>query len=655
MRAVDSGAKYPIELVNAVWKAALVLRHLGLRWACFRLSYAWRRRTGALQRQSPRSDWDEVATPPAARLPMFHPPAPPWRPDLTEADAVLQGRFRLFQTREVEAGLEPAWHRNQLTGESVSADIHWSGLGDFALGDIKGVWELSRFSWAFALGRAYAATREADYATRFWALFSDWIERNPPNSGPNWMCGQEATFRLMAVVFAREACADAAAPAQIESYARFVAATGARIAANLDYALSQSNNHGVSECVGLITAAAVLPAHPAAAEWSERGWRSLERQLAELVYADGGFAQHSANYHRVLLHDVLWCLALQRARGQEAPAFLRTSGQRALAFLDALVNRHTGRVPNYGPNDGANVLQLSGAPFHDHRPTLRAAYALLHGCRMVPVDSGDEMTEWLAGPAGGAADWPAQLEQSHFPTAGVLLWRSGSCRLLLRCPTQFRHRPTQADMLHVDLEWRDVPVVFDAGTYSYSPGTSARGALADAAVHNTATIDGDEPMRKVSRFLYLPWPRGAAGWDGDARWFEATHDGWGWRDVQHRRRIASPAGERFVVEDRLSGHGPHRVRLHWLLLDAPFQFEPQLSRLTLQTSPGSYRLQWSGLPASARVTVQRADPESSRGWWSPCYQSAEPALSLALEFPFEGDVSVTMSLGPVDAADERKP
>src|SRR6185312_2792000 len=101
--------------------------------------------------------------------------------------------------------------------------------------------------WAFALTRAFARTGEAKYAEVFWRLFADWCTRNPPNRGPNWMCGQESTFRLMAVVFAAEGLG--VPPAQREQLARFVVATGRRIAANLDYALSQKNNHGVSECV----------------------------------------------------------------------------------------------------------------------------------------------------------------------------------------------------------------------------------------------------------------------------------------------------------------------------------------------------------------------------------------------------------------------
>ena len=185
-----------------------------------------------------------------------------------EADGVLRGEFRIFSNRVIAAGFAPDWHRNQMTGERATENRHWTELRDFAYGDIKGVWELSRFSWAFVLARAFVRTRDSRYANAFWQLFADWCRCNPSNLGPNWMCGQEATFRLMAVVFAAETIG--VPTAERDGLARFVVATGRRIAANLGYALSQKNNHGVSECIGLITVALLAPSYGESAGWLAR-------------------------------------------------------------------------------------------------------------------------------------------------------------------------------------------------------------------------------------------------------------------------------------------------------------------------------------------------------------------------------------------------
>src|SRR5205823_1624803 len=83
-----------------------------------------------------------------------------------------------------------------------------------------------------------------------------------------------------------------------------------RIQANLNYALSQRNNHGISEAVGLWTIGALFPEFARANEWSECGREILETQGLELIYEDGAFAQHSVNYQRVVLQDFLWVLRL---------------------------------------------------------------------------------------------------------------------------------------------------------------------------------------------------------------------------------------------------------------------------------------------------------------------------------------------------------
>jgi hypothetical protein len=41
------------------------------------------------------------------------------------------------------------------------------------------------------------------------------------------------------------------------------------------------------------------------------------------------------------------------------------------------------------------------------------------------------------------------------------------------------------------------------------------------------------------------------------------------------------------------------------------------------------------------VNLIRADPISSRGWWSPYYWHAAPALSLGIEFEFSGEARAT--------------
>jgi hypothetical protein len=505
---------------------------------------------------------------------------------------------------------------------------------------------LSRFPWAFALARAYARTDDERFAEGFWCLFEDWLQHNQPNAGPNWMCGQEATFRLMAATFARCVLADSPASTveRLAAFRRFVAATARRIESNLDYALSQSNNHGISECIGLLVAASVLPTASEADRWWRKGMQSLRTQLADLVYEDGGFSQHSAVYHRVLLHDLLIARSAMSAGGKEVPAWFREAGRRATEFLGTLLTPETGEVPLYGPNDGANILPMADADFLDFRPVWQAAAAVFCGRRPLPPGTWDELAGWT-----GATELPTTIAPGearsckvHHTDSGCLVWHSGESRLFLRCPTQFRHRPAQCDLLHAEVSWRGRRIAHDAGTYSYNTVGPFQESFKCAAVHNTVTFDGREPMRKIGRFLYLPWPGGEASWRDDTA-FVASHDGWDADGLRHERTVTSLAVGSFVIADRLEARaGSHRARVHWLLTDVPYDFSAMERRLRLRTPVGDFLVTWS----DGAAMLQRSDPASDQGWWSPRYHQAEPALSLTVELAFAGHARIKTVFAP---------
>jgi hypothetical protein len=159
------------------------------------------------------------------------------------------------------------------------------------------------------------------------------------------------------------------------------------------------------------------------------------------------------------------------------------------------------------------------------------------------------------------------------------------------------------------------------------------------------TFDGKEPMRKVGRFLYLPWPRGTAAWQEARKCFSAEHDGWRNVGVTHRREVFTPAAEEFVIADIVNAPEQHFARLHWLLGDWEHSLDIAASRLWLKTPGGGVAVAWSA-PNTARVTLVRAEPSSNRGWWSPYYFHAAPALSLTIDFAFRGEIRVQTRFGP---------
>ena len=635
-----------------------LLRHMGSGWLLYRLGYSIRRRVGLLRWTSRAVAWRQV---PAEALALHKPtkltiPSVWGNSCISEAERVLRGEYRLFSHILVKSGFPPDWNSNQLTeagGQKKgaggqrsdirrrSSEAHWSEISDFGGGDIKGVWELSRFPWAFVLARAHARTGDARYADAFWRLFTDWCGHNPPNIGPNWMCGQEATFRLMAVVFAAETLG--VPEANKQGLARFLAVTGRRIAANLDYALSQKNNHGISECIGLITVALLLPNCAEGKAWLARGLRELQDQLDELVYVDGGFSQHSLIYHRVLLHDLCWCRFRLELTGHVAPVWLEHAGKRALDFLIAITDPATGQAPLYGSNDGANVLPLSDSEFLDLRPVIQMTSAVFRGELPLPAGPWDEAAAWLKKDWDSLPRtiWPALPARWHAPVSGCFQMVHGGDRLFLRGPTRFRHRPAQADMLHVDVWHEGRPIAFDGGSFSYN--TTERFTLLGAACqHNVLTVDGMEPLQKFSRFLYLPWPTGESN-ETEGGVFKASHTGYAALGVKWTREVSCSAhGTGFIVRDKVTGATGRALLWHWRLADLPWEIKAPGDRAETM----NYRIGWTGIP-KARSSLLRTDQGTARGWWSPYYSSVEPATALSIEVEAEGDVELVTEFGSV--------
>lgn len=635
-------------------------RYFGPAWLIYRVGYGVKLKLGWWRRRLPAGTWsqfplthflaDPILADPdryasyRATIPFFFDSADvpglntafAPQPVVRQADELLAGTLRYFESTPLSVGFPPSWSRNPLTGREAPTDRHWSQINDFTLGDIKLIWEASRFAFVYGLVRAYAQTGDERYPAGFWQLLEDWRQHNQPQLGPNWKCGQETTFRVMAWLFGLYAFTNSPAttPERVTMLAQMVAVSGQRIEANVAYALSQRNNHGISEGVGLWTIGLLFPELADSGRWREKGRQILESQARDLIDPDGAFSQHSTNYHRLMLHNYLWAIRLGDLHQQPLSQELRERVRQAGLWLYQLQEAVTGRVPNYGQNDGAYILPLSNDDSLDYRPVIQAIHYLCTGNRCYQAGPWDETLLWLFGrqPLTAPIQPPSRTDLIA-ETAGYYTLRSASGLAFIRCG-QFHHRPGQADMLHLDLWWRGQNIALDPGTYSYNAPAPWNNPLAQTYYHNTVTVDGQEQMNRVGKFLWLPWLEGQHTPIG--QWpllsnfslvWQGQHNGYQ-PAVSYQRAIGRLADEGWLVLDRLSSATAHDYRLHWLLGDWPYHWQDDL--LTLQTPAGAYQMRWGATRPGSTANLLRADPHSPRGWQAPTYFQRRPALSFAL-------------------------
>lgn len=523
----------------------------------------------------------------------------------------------------------PDWHAHVLTGAKADSKLTWWQLPDFnpSLGDIKGVWEASRFDWVLACAQRAAADDAG--LSRLNAWLEDWLANNPPCMGVNWKCGQEASIRVMHLAMAALILEQTGRPES--GLVELVALHLQRIAPTLQYAIGQDNNHGTSEAAALFIGGSWLHDQGDARgqRWERSGRRWLENRAARLIESDGTFSQYSTNYHRVML-DTL-CMAEAWRRQLALPAFSEGFYQQSVAatgWLANLVDPDSGDAPNLGANDGARLMPLTDTDYRDYRPSVQLASVLFVGARAYEEEGSWNLPlAWLGVDRPTTKrDWQSSRDYSQ---GGLAVMRQGRTMALLRYP-RFRFRPAQSDLLHLDLWYAGGNLLRDGGSYSYNAEKEWQSYFPGAAAHNTIQFDDRDQMPRLGRFLLGAWPKVCdleplQEEGGELRFGAGYRD---WQGASHHRRV-SLADSRLKVTDDISGFA-HKSVLRWRLMPGDWQWEGD----TL--TDGRRRLTvTSTAPVVRRELVQ--------GWESRYYSQKTPLPVLEVELQAPGTLTTELT------------
>ena len=561
---------------------------------------------------------------------------------LAEAERILAGNLPFFGQLSFACDFPPQWFRNPATGQSVSPRQPWTQMrfASPAYGDLKFILEPSRFLFVYPLVRAYALTGDERFPQAFWTAIEDWALHSPTMAGPLWICGQECSLRILAWTFALHAFVNSPSTTneRVALLVSMIAAHAWRTAQTLGYARSQRSNHLISEAVGLWTAGTLYPELREAKVWQTLGGRLLQEAVLDQITIEGVSQQHSFNYQRMILHLLLWTLRLAEIHHAPLPREIRQHTQAAFEFMRAWVDSESGFAPNYGSDDGSQILPLAVSQYRDFRPLLQLGAAVLDRPALKP-GPWDEAALWF----GAKPTTVEETAPALPPSAETGYFRLGdqSSWALIRAG-RYTRRPFQADQLHVDLWWRGINLARDAGTYLYNAPPPWNNGLAGTAVHNTVTVDHHDQMRRAGRFLWVDWAQASGRSHSSpgqsyAHRFEGEHDGYKRFGVTHHRTVQWLAGSGWVIVDDMEGSGVHDLRLHWLAADLPYQVSD--SPFQVMFTAGQSRVRWSIFASSVgnaaivragvRVEGNSADTDTQLlGWESPTYGDLRPAVSI---------------------------
>ncbi len=491
----------------------------------------------------------------------------------TTLDSINPKIFGWYNYSKVNS---PQWELSFISGKKAkSQNLHWSKISDFSLdiGDIKPVWDLSRFDWLFYFTVEFLKTEDEKYIDAINSWLEDWTNKNPVNLGLNWKCGQEASIRVMHL------CVTAfllkqhgnISPSLIEVLEQHLA----RISPTVLYAMAQDNNHGTSEAVALYIGGIFLEANTnngQASKWKKQGRFWLENRVNRLIMKNGSFSQYSVNYHRVML-DSLSLAEFFRLQFSECKFSVKVSEKirNAIDWLRFFTDETNGDAPNLGPNDGARLIPLSNTDYRDYRPSIQFASVLFNGKKAYDTSGcfNQHLKLFSLIDKGTLSMHPPFKD---FDDGGYLFLSNKLTRLYMRYP-KFKFRPSHCDIFHVDFWLKGINILRDAGSYSYNTDKRWLEYFPSTKAHNTIQFDDREQMPRLSRFLLGNWLKTKKSSGvyrrGDANVFKADYQDE--QNVSHSREVALTDAELTVV-DEICGFKDKAV-LRWRLTEGNYHLK----------------------------------------------------------------------------------
>ena len=206
---------------------------------------------------------------------------------LDRADRACNGIIRGFSSIDLDYGNPIDWQLSPLTGKRCSEKDKWYRIPDFdkERGDIKAIWEASRFSHFIILARAYLLSGEKKYYRAFSDQLNSWLENNPYGYGANFKCGQECSLRMVNTLLAFTVFKnDGIATDSDESNVKdLIDRCYRKVLSNFFYAYKCiKNNHTISELMGMIVGAWCCED----TKQVQKAFRMLDQVIEDMAFED---------------------------------------------------------------------------------------------------------------------------------------------------------------------------------------------------------------------------------------------------------------------------------------------------------------------------------------------------------------------------------
>lgn len=557
-----------------------ILKNQGVKYVAFRATYEAKRKLGILKRSFPTN-------PPSKKYISFA----DWKS--SEIPFIIGSRSKIKITKRSNEKLEESfknikagkicyfnrewkevddWITNPDSNYQYDISKHWTEIEDITstAGDIKYVWEKSRFSYFYDIIR-YDYHFDQDNSDFIFSEIEDWIKANPLNMGPNYKCSQETSLRCLNWIFALYFYQDSEHINE-DRWQKIMHSLHWQIKhvyANIDFSrICVRNNHAITESMMIYFGGLLFPYLSESDKWKKAGKKWLEEEIEYQVYEDGTFLQFSHNYQRVLVQLLSWTIALAEVHQEELSDVTIDRATKVVEYMHKCCVGKGGQMPNYGSNDGALFFKFNDQDYTDFRPQINALYTSLTLKPLYEDESVQEDAFWICHNVvrdyEKIIDWKYEPIQA-FSIGGIYTAKDKIDKsfTFFKC-TSYEDRPAQADNLHLDIWVDGINYFRDSGTYKYNTNEELINYFAGTRGHNSLIVNDENQMKKGSRFIWYNWTEETKTsyqlrkeymrLSGKARMFHSLGNGKG---IWHHREVLKQNGElKWTVKDDVNEKSP---------------------------------------------------------------------------------------------------
>lgn len=500
-----------------------ILKNQGPRYVAFRAMYEAKRKTGLLKRAFPTNpkvkeyithkDWKalKISFLTGSRNEIKIPKRP--NDKLEENfNNIKAGKIRYFNREWKEVN---DWLVNPDSNYHYDISNHWTEIEDITStqGDIKFVWEKSRFSYLYDIIR-YDYHFDKDNSDFVFNEIEDWLSANPLNMGPNYKCSQETSLRCLNWIFALYFYQDSEHinEARWQKIMHSIHWQIKHVYSNIDFSrICVRNNHAITESMMIYFGGLLFPFLKEAPKWKKEGKKWLEEEIAYQVYEDGTFLQFSHNYQRVLVQLFTWTIALSEIHKEKLSEVTINKATSVVEYMYKCCVGKEGQLPNYGSNDGALFFRFNDLDYSDFRPQINALYNAMTLKHLYIDEKIQEDSFWTC--QNLTKDFELNIVFNEeplqvFSQGGIYTIEDKRDKTFTfyKC-TDYKDRPAHADNMHLDIWVNGINYLRDSGTYKYNTSESNIDYFAGTKGHNSLLVNGENQMTKGPRFLWFDWTR----------------------------------------------------------------------------------------------------------------------------------------------------